>query len=132
VLAQAGEDAREFFRKVFFTHSERESILAVAVGLANSAEIDNFMWDAITSSHPELTAQTRIVAKSHDFGAPPFVASRFVTKSEFADMLGVLVGMAQDLEGQALLKRMNCDGFVPANAALYDSIVEMKKALREE
>jgi phosphonate transport system substrate-binding protein len=131
-LLKAGEDPRRFFRKVFFTHAHRESIEAVTLGLANAAEVDNFVWDAMAKGHPELAAQTRIVAKSHEFGAPPLVANHFVSKEEFADMQSVLIGMAQNPEGMKLLKRMNLDGFIPGEAKLYDSLVQMKKELGEE
>lgn len=132
ILLKAGEYPRQFFRKVFFTPAYRESIDAVILGLADAAEIDNFVWESMAKNHPELRVQTRIVAKSHEFGAPPLVANRFVSKEEYADMLRVLLGMAQDAEGLELLKRMNLDGFIPGEAKLYESLVQMKKALGEE
>lgn len=131
-LFKAGGDPRRFFRKVFFTHAHRESIEAVILGLANAAEVDNFVWDAMAKGDPELTLQTRIVARSHEFGAPPMVANHFVSKEEFANMQSVLIGMAQDPEGLKLLKRINLDGFVPGEAKFYESLVQMKKALGEE
>jgi phosphonate transport system substrate-binding protein len=132
VLLKAGEDPRRFFRKVFFTHTHRESIEAVMLGLANATEVDNFVWDSMVNGHPELTLQTRIVAQSQEFGAPPLVANHFVSKEEFADMQSVLLGMAQDPEGLKLLKRMNLDGFIPGDIKLYGSLIQMKKALGEE
>lgn len=132
VLLKAGEDPKRFFRKVFFTPAYRESIEAVISGLANAAEIDNFVWDAMLKDHPELMTQTRIVARSQEFGAPPLVANRFVSKEEYADMRRVLLGMVHDPQGVALLKRLNLDGFIPGEAKLYGSLVQMKKALGEE
>jgi len=131
-LFTAGEDPKRFFRKVFFTHAHRESIEAVLLGLANAAEVDNFVWDAMVKGHPELTQQTRIVAKSLEFGAPPLVANHFVSKEEFADVQSALIGMAQDPAGLKLLKRMNLDGFIPGEAKFYERLVQMKKALGEE
>ncbi|MFI4939424.1 MAG: PhnD/SsuA/transferrin family substrate-binding protein [Burkholderiales bacterium] len=131
-LLKAGEDPRRFFRKVFFTPSHRESIEAVILGLANAAEVDNFAWDAMVKGHPDLAQQTRIVARSQEFGAPPIVANHFVTKEEFADMQGALTGMAHDPEGVKLLRRMNLNGFIPADPKLYERLVGMKKELGEE
>ena len=131
-LLVAGEDPRQFFHKVFFTHSHLESIDSVILGLANAAEVDNYIWDGLAKVHPELTAQTRIVTQSQEFGAPPLVANHFVSKKEFALMQGVLIGMAQDPEGLKLLKRMNFDGFIPADAKLYERLVQIKKLLVEE
>jgi phosphonate transport system substrate-binding protein len=132
VLFNAGEDPRRFFRKVFFTHAHRESIEAVILGLANAAEVDNFAWDAMAKDNPELALQTRIVARSQEFGAPPLVANYFVSKEEFADMQHVLMGMAQDPEGQKLLKRIHLDGFIPGEAKFYERLIQMRKALGEE
>ncbi len=132
LLLKAGENPRQFFRKVFFTRSHRDSIEAVALGLANAAEVDNFAWDAMAKDHPELTLQMRIVARSHEFGAPPIVANDFVSKEEFAAMQNVLIGMAQDPEGLKLLKQINLDGFIPGEAKFYESMVQMKKALGED
>jgi phosphonate transport system substrate-binding protein len=131
-LFKAGEDPKRFFHKVFFTHAHRESIESVILGLANAAEVDNFVWDAMAKGHPELAQQTRIVARSQEFGAPPLVANHFVSKEEFADMQSALTGMAQDPEGLKLLKRMNLDGFIPGEATLYERLIQMKKELGEE
>lgn len=131
-LFKAGENPRRFFRKVFFTHAHRESIESVLLGLANAAEVDNFVWDAMVKGHSELTRQTRIVARSHEFGAPPMVANHFVSKEEFAAMQSALISMAQDPEGLKLLKRMNLDGFSPGEERLYEHLVQMKKELGEE
>jgi len=132
LLAKAGEDPRRFFRKVFFTHAHRESVDALIVGLADVAEVDNFVFDAMVTNRPELTLQTRIVARSQEFAAPPIVANYFVSKEEVADMQGVLIGMAGDPEGAKLLKRLNLDGFVPAQERLYEALLKTRKALGEE
>ena len=131
-LLVAREDPRQFFRKVFFTHSHLESIDSVILGLANAAEVDNYVWDGLAKVHSELTSQTRIVTQSQEFGAPPLVANHFVSQSDFAIMQSVLTGMAQDPEGLKLLKRMNFDGFIPGDAKLYERLVQIKKLLVEE
>lgn len=131
-LLAAGEDPRQFFHKVFFTYSHLESIDSVILGLANAAVVDNYIWDGVARVNPELAAQTRIVSQSQEFGAPPLVANHFVSKKDFASMQSVLIGMAQDPEGLKLLKRMNFDGFIPGDAKLYESLVQLKKLLSEE
>ena len=131
-LLVAGEDPRQFFHKVFYTHSHLESIDSVILGLASAAEVDNYIWDGVARINPELTSQTRIVTQSQEFGAPPLVANHFVSKKDFALMQSVLIGMAQDPEGLKLLKRMNFDGFIPGNAKLYERLVQIKKLLDEE
>lgn len=131
-LLTAGENPAEFFSTVFFARSHREVIKAVAVGLAHAGEVDSRVWDSLAQAHPDLTAQTRIVAKSHEYGAPPLVANHFVTKEDFNAMQRVLVGMAADPKGIELLKRLNLDGFIPGDEKIYDRTVKMRQALDEE
>lgn len=131
-LLNAGEHPRRFFRKVFFTYANHESIEAVVLGLADVAEVDNYAWDAMVEDRPEVTLQTRILARSGEFGAPPLMANHFVGVEDFANMQNALVGMAHDPEGIKLLKRMRFDGFVPGDARFYQRLVSMKKALGEQ
>jgi hypothetical protein len=37
----------------------------------------------------------------------------------------VLVDMAKDPEGSALLKRLNIDGFIPGDTRLYDKVAKL-------
>jgi phosphonate transport system substrate-binding protein len=60
------------------------------------------------------------------------VANHFVSQEDFAEMQAALTGMARDAEGVKILKRMNLDGFVPAQARFYESLLQMRKALGEE
>jgi len=100
--------------------------------LADVTEVDNYSWDAQIRERPEVGAQTRIVARSEEFGAPALMVNHFVSNEDAAAMQSVLVGMAQDPEGVKLLKRMNLDGFIPGEAKIYESLVQMKQALGEE
>jgi phosphonate transport system substrate-binding protein len=44
-------------------------------------------------------------------------------------MLRVLIVMSLDPAGRVLLKRMNLDGFVAGNEALYDRVTQMMQVL---
>jgi len=115
---------------VFYTHSHRESVDAVIRGIANAAEVDSYVWDTMLRDHPEWGLRTRIVARSHEFGAPPVVANQqSVTKEEFVEMQSVLIDMARNPEGMRLLKRMNFDSFVPGDTNLYEGLVQMRREL---
>ena len=69
---------------------------AVASGLAQGGSVDGYVWDTLALSHPELTAQTRIVNKSPQFGHPPIVANKATSKRDIAAMQRVLLHMAHD------------------------------------
>jgi len=124
-LRQAKEDPAHFFRKTFFTWSHRRVVEAVASGLAQGGSVDSYVWDSLELTQPELTARTRIVARSAEYGFPPFVAHRAVPAEDRALMQRVLFDMALDPEGEQLLKRLNLDGFTLGEPKLYDSVSRM-------
>lgn len=130
-LLAAGENPGHFFGKTIFVRSHREVIKAVALGLAHAGEVDSRIWDLLAQSHPELTAQTRIVAKSHAYGAPPLIANHFVAPEDFSAMQRVLTGMAADPKGLDLLKRLGLDGFIPGDEGIYERMVTLKQQLGE-
>jgi phosphonate transport system substrate-binding protein len=130
-LWKAGGDPDQLFRKTFFAWSHLGVVEAVARGLADAGVVDNFVWDSLDKTRPDLTDQTRIVAQSKEFGSPPFVATRLVSKDDYTAMQRVLVGMAQDPEGEKLLKRFNLGGFVPGNARSRDRVNNAVPAVDE-
>lgn len=131
-LLTAGENPAQFFSKVFFTQSHHEVIKAVTVGLAHAGAVDSNVWDSLALTHPELTAQTRIVAQSHEYGAPPLVANHFIGQADFNEMQSVLLGMAADAKGIELLKRLGLDGFIPGDQKIYERTVKIRQLLGEE
>jgi phosphonate transport system substrate-binding protein len=131
-LLKAGVDPAHFFHKIIYTQSHREVIQAVALGIVHAGEVSGPVWDALAKSRPDLAAKTRIVAKTPVYGAPPIVANHFVSKEHFNDMQRVLMGMATDPNGIALLKRLNIDGFIPGDKKIYSHIIQMRRALGEE
>ena len=131
-LFQAGEDPAKFFSKTFFTWSHRKVVEAVAFGLANGGAVDSYIWDTLAVVQPDLTAKTRIVSRSPEYGFPPFVAHRSVHEDEFRVFQKVLTEMTVDPAGKALLRRLNLDGFAVHDSTLYDSVAQMMRAFGEE
>lgn len=130
-LHQMGENPEKFFSRTFFTWSHRKAIEAVASGVAQGAAVDSFVWDTLAKVRPELTARTRIAARSPEYGFPPFVAHRSVSEGDFKTMQDGLIRMGQNPEGAALLQRLNLDGFTPGNPGIYRGVAEMMKVLGE-
>jgi len=131
-LLMAGEDPDQFFSKVFFARSHREVIKAVALGLAHAGEVDSMVWDALARARPEQTAQTRIVARSLPYAAPPWVANTHIDQSDFNELQRVLTGMASDAKGAELLKRIGIDGFVPGDEGTFEHNTNMRRAVGAE
>ncbi|HUW51734.1 MAG TPA: phosphate/phosphite/phosphonate ABC transporter substrate-binding protein [Sulfuricella sp.] len=128
-LRQEGEDSKHFFRKTFFTWGHQNIVMAVARGLADGGEVDSFVWETLALIRPNLTRQTRVIAKSPEYGFPPIAAQITVSQAEFSAMQRVLLEMANDTEGAKLLKRLNLDGFISGDPKLYNSVRKMMQAL---
>lgn len=131
-LLMAGENPDQFFSKVFFARSHREVIKAVSLGLAHAGEVDSMVWDALAKARPDLTAQTRIVARSQAYAAPPLVANAHVSPGDFNEVQRALVEMAADAKGIDLLKRIGIDGFIPGTESTFERLSKMRQALGEE
>lgn len=118
-----------FFARSFFTGAHRKVVDAVAVGLAHGGAVDGYVWDTLALLHPALTARTRVVERSPEFGFPPFVAGPAVPAHDVAAMRSVLLQMNAHADGQALLRRLNLDGFEPGAPALFDGVRAMARAV---
>lgn len=119
-LKRAGQDASNFFKKSFYTWGHRRVIEAVAAGLAQGGAVDGYIWDSLSRLHPELTATTRVAWRSPEYGFPPIVARRGA--AGMADLRHALIAMKGTPPGQDLLARLNLDGFVPGDPALFAGI----------
>ncbi len=123
-LEEAGFDPNHFFGATFFTWSHRNSIEAVADGLADGAAVDSYIWESMARRLPEITARTRVVRRSAPYGFPPLVAERGLDPRLFQSLQQALLDMNRDEEGRALLQMLNLDGFVLPDDRLYESAVE--------
>lgn len=130
-LQQAGEDSTNFFAKTFFTGGHKKVVQAVASGLADAGSVDSFVWDTLAIVEPELTAATRIVAQSAEYGFPPLVAGRKVKTADFDAMRAVLLGMAADPQGTLLLGQLNIDGFVAGDPGWYAEVARMMRTMEQ-
>lgn len=131
-IHQRGGDPANFFRKTFFTWSHRKVIEAVASGLANGGAVDSYIWETLAKVEPELTAKTRIVWRSPEFGFPPLIAHvDNVKDGAFTEMQKLLFGMASDEEGLEILKSLNLDDFSTGTRAMYESVADMMRVFGE-
>jgi phosphonate transport system substrate-binding protein len=128
-LIRLGEQSDRFFARSFFTWAHRKVVEAVASGLAQGGAVDGYVWDTLAKHQRALTAQTRVVDRSPEFGFPPFVARRSAADELSALMQRALLGMAEDPGGRALLARLNLDGFTAGQEALFDGIAAMARVV---
>ncbi len=129
-IKQSGADPESFFRRTFFTRSQRKSIEAVAVGVADAASVNSYIWETMNQQAPVLTGRTRIVKRSQEFGFPPFVADHAFPARDFARLQRALIQMAEDADGRAVLEKMNLDGFVMPKPEIYREVESVVRAMK--
>lgn len=123
-LIKMGIDPRHFFAKSFFAWSHRDVVKAVADGVAQGGSVDGYVWETLSKYEPAMTAGTRPVIKSKEFGFPPLVTRRDISQQQFLTLQQALLAMSSVDKGRDLLKRMNLDGFIKGSESLYDGIAE--------
>jgi phosphonate transport system substrate-binding protein len=130
-IKKTGADPARFFKRTFFTWSHRKAIDAVAAGLAQGASVDSYVWDVLNQVRPDITARTRIVWQSPEYGFPPIVAQRDLPVAEFLQMQKILMEMKDDAQGRALLERLKLGGFIAGSPRLYDGVADMMRSFGE-
>ena len=130
-LLEAGRDPQRFFSRSFFSWAHRDVVRAVAEGVANAGAVDGYVWDTLKLHRPDLVDRTRVVQKSEKFGFPPFVARPSLAAEDFAALQRVMLDMAKNPKGRALLGDLNLDGFAPGHPDLFDGIRRAARRLSE-
>lgn len=130
-LLQKNTDPARFFRRITYTYSHDNSILAVARGLVDGAAVDGHIWDYYDAKNPYLTSKTRVIKKSDDFGSPPLVASVSLNTDLKNDIQQAMVTMHLSEKGGKILTPLMIDRFVVPQKTWYESIQTMQAALRQ-
>ena len=125
MLAKMKETPESYFSRVEFTYGHDKSIRAVAEKIIDGAAVDSLIWEYTALKKPELTAQTKIIAKSAPYGIPPFVVRAGLDPEIKKKVKEILLGAAQDPEGKEILKGMMIDAFVAGDDKNYDTIRTM-------
>ncbi|MDR3553371.1 MAG: phosphate/phosphite/phosphonate ABC transporter substrate-binding protein [Syntrophobacteraceae bacterium] len=128
-LAEMHERPQTFFRKVIFTYSHDNSILAVAKGLVDGAAVDGLVWEYYHHAEPALVSATRVVCKWGPYGIPPLVASSTTPPALRDRVRKILLTMREDPEGRQILEKLLIDRFTAPNEAWYDSVRELERSV---
>lgn len=128
-LLSLHERPENFFGKSFFTWAHRKVVEAVASRVAHGGAVDGYVWETLAKFNPELTARTRIVERSPDFGFPPFVARVGLPAQTVLGVRRVLTGMSEQAQGRKLLELLNLSGFAAGDEAVFAGIERMSKTL---
>jgi phosphonate transport system substrate-binding protein len=124
-LRRLGEQVESFFSRSIFTFGHRNVVRAVADGLVRSGSVDGYVWEALAVIEPELTARTRVIARSEWLGFPPVCARRDNLASEPVRALQTaLMSLSETEEGRVALTSLQLDGFQRATVGLFDGIAD--------
>ena len=127
------ETPASFFRNFFFTYGHRNTIRAVATGLAESGSVEGYVWEVMKQKEPELVNKTRIVFRSEQFGFPPIaVLTASLDSPPIQALEAALLGMKSARLGPEILSILALDGFTKPTAELYDSIAEKWRLVRAQ
>jgi phosphonate transport system substrate-binding protein len=124
-LAQMGERPETFFKKIIYTYSHDNSLLAVARHLVDGAAVDSLIWEYYSRINPQLTSQTRIIRKSDPYGNPPLVSAGTLSPEIRDRIIHALLTMHEDAEGRQILNKLMIDRFVSPRDEWYDGIRQM-------
>ena len=123
LLAERHLRPTQFFGRVFFTYGHRNVVRAVAAGLADCGSVDGYVWEVMTETEPDLTGATRVVRRSEWLGFPPIATPRgALARPEIEALQQAFTQMADDPQGQLVLRLLRLDGFARVKPALFDAI----------
>lgn len=121
-LQQLGETPERFFSSTFFTYSHDRAIEAVAGGLAAGAAVDSLVLDHVLARDPTLRERIRVIHASPPFGIPPVVVPSGLPSGLRAELEELLLGLASDPAGPAILAQLGVDRFVLGDDSDYDGV----------
>ncbi|MHB0868582.1 MAG: substrate-binding domain-containing protein [Chloroflexota bacterium] len=132
LLWQRGENPESFFRKVVYTYSHDNSIKAVADKLVDGASVDSLVYDYTLAQNPPLAERIRVVYRSEPFGSPPVVVHPNLSPDLKDRLREVLLHLADEPRGRALLDGLLIDRFVVPDRKSYEPVREMLKKTRSQ
>ena len=122
-LARDGTTPETFFSRVIFTYGHRNVVRSVAGGLTRSGSVDGYVWEALSVAEPDLTAQTKVIARSEWLAFPPMVSRRDrMGEPAIKACRAALLNLSANSPGKQALKLLSLDGIVPGEDALFDGI----------
>jgi phosphonate transport system substrate-binding protein len=126
-LLEQGE-TNVYFGQVVEAGSHEAAIRLVASGEVDASAIDSHVLAVACRDHPELAGRLRIIHALGPSPIQPVVAARRVPDSLKAELRALLLGLAADPAGRAVLGDGLIDRYVPAEDCTYEPIRDMLHA----
>jgi ABC-type phosphate/phosphonate transport system substrate-binding protein len=130
LLALQQETPAGFLRHFFFTYGDRNTIRAVATGLAESGTVDGYVWEVMKNREPDLVDRTRIVFRSEPLGFAPIAMLEALHELPAEQALRMaFLGMKLYPLGPEILSNLALDGFTTPSPGLYANTAEKWRVL---
>jgi phosphonate transport system substrate-binding protein len=130
LLSSRQEIPASFFSHFFFTYSDRNTVRAVAAGLAETGSVNGYVWEVIKRREPDLADRTRVIFRSEPLGFPPIATlERSNGLQEEQALETALLSMNSGPLGREILSRLALDGFTPPTPGLYENTADKWRAL---
>jgi len=129
-LHEHGIDIHKHFRLLINAGTHEGSIEAVLGGLADVANVDEYILDRYLQSHPAAKSQIIRLKQYGPFPFTPIVAGRDTPPAAITRLQQALVHMAEDSDGKQILDQMGLDGFVVKPVSFYRPIAAMLQAIK--
>jgi phosphonate transport system substrate-binding protein len=125
-LIDRGE-TRGYFARVVCGGSHQGSIRLVLDGAIDAAGVDSTVLETELAAHPELATALRTITVLGPSPIPPVVVPRALDPTRKEALRTLLLGMAADPAGRAVLTTGRMAGFVRVEDADYDPIRAMAR-----
>jgi phosphonate transport system substrate-binding protein len=94
--------------------------------------VDGYVWEALSVAEPELTAQTKVIARSEWLGFPPMVARKDrMDEPSVQACRTALLALSANPPGKEALRLLSLDGITPGEDALFDGIAARMEILAD-
>lgn len=127
-LRKLGRTPEDFFTATSFTRSHDRSVSAVARGAVDGAAVHSIVFQHLLEKDPGLLTKVRVIQRSPEFGMTPVVASQRLSAEMRARFKTVLIDLASDPEGAALMGPLHITRFEEAPPTLFDSAFDVVHA----
>ena len=128
-LRDINKNEQEFFLKTIYTYGHDISIQMVNRGIIDGASVHGLIYDYLAKFYPERVENIKVIEKSDEYGIPPIVSPKSLSKQRFAKYQDIFLNIHNDSIGKQILDKLNIDQFVVVEDKIYNSVFQLKESI---
>jgi ABC-type phosphate/phosphonate transport system substrate-binding protein len=117
-----------FSRVVGDLVTPRAVVEAAVQGRIDVGPVDGYAFALLRATEPALAAQVRSIGATAAVPMPPLVATALLPAEQLARLRGALAAVASDVRLHQARRVLQIEGFVPADPAYYDVLLDHREA----